>query len=86
MNYHSLKAYHDNYQNHFNKTEMAMRIISKSKRKGVSAQEYAKITGACCKHSVSPALSRVVALESQEFVHIKQEGEKNGRYYCRFFL
>ena len=86
VNAHSLKAYHDNYQSHLNKTEMCASIIYKSKRKGISASEYAKIVGACCKHSVSPALSRVIKNNPQEFVLINEDGKKNGRYYCRLFL
>ena len=86
MNYHSLKAYHDSISHHKNKTHVAAALIHESGEDGLTATEMSKIIGACCKHEVSPALSRALKRYADEIVYQKQEGETHGRYYCRCFL
>jgi hypothetical protein len=78
----SLKAFFENRKSLDNKTQMAASIIRKSKDKGISAQEYAKIVGACCKHEVSPALSRALK-EYNDIVKLDDETKTHGRYYSK---
>jgi len=76
----SLKAFHQNKKHLHNKTEIAIMIIVKSGHDGITATEYAKVIGTCCKYEASPALSR--ALKASENIFKQDdENETEGRYY-----
>jgi hypothetical protein len=82
---HSLKAWHDNNADLYNKTELTRLLISQSKRNGLSAEELSEVTGWGLHAHCSSALSRCLKkYDSIEYRPV--EGQKYGRYYGRVFL